>query len=88
MFFPNTFVQFQKKIEDLQSQMENRTFQQVQSILEYNLRKDKQSYEVREILSIIGLYPASVNRIVSLLPLRIIFPPLLLLDFLNKERRQ
>lgn len=68
--------------------MENRTFQQVQSILEYNLRKDKQSYEVREILSKIGLNHASVNRIVSLLPLRIIFPPLLLLDFLNKERRQ
>lgn len=58
----------QKKIEDLQSQMENRTFQQVQAMLEYNLRKDKQSYEVREILSKIGLNHASVNRIVSLLP--------------------
>ena len=58
----------QKNIEDLQSQMENRTFQQVQAMLEYNLKKDKQSYEVREILSKIGLNHASVNRIVSLLP--------------------
>lgn len=61
----------QKKIEDLQSQMENRTFQQVQAILEYNLKKDKQRYEVREILSRIGLNHASVNRIVSLLPYEI-----------------
>lgn len=58
----------QQKINDLQSQMENRTFQQVQAMLEYNLKKDKQSYEVREILSKIGLNHASVNRIVSLLP--------------------
>ena len=61
----------QKKIEDLQSQMENRTFQQVQTMLEYNLKKDKQAYEVREILSRIGLNNASVNRIVSLLPYEI-----------------
>lgn len=61
----------QAKINDLQSQMENRTFQQVQAMLEYNLRKDKQNYEVREILSRIGLNNASVNRIVSLLPYEI-----------------
>lgn len=61
----------QAKIKDLQSQMENRTFQQVQAMLEYNLRKDKQNYEVREILSRIGLNHASVNRIVSLLPYEI-----------------
>ncbi|MEQ2961425.1 hypothetical protein AAAZ63_05980 [Bacteroides xylanisolvens] len=61
----------QAKIKDLQSQMENRTFQQVQAMLEYNLKKDKQSYEVREILSRIGLNHASVNRIVSLLPYEI-----------------
>lgn len=61
----------QEKINDLQSQMENRTFQQVQAMLEYNLRKDKQNYEVREILSRIGLNHASVNRIVSLLPYEI-----------------
>ncbi|GAA6255611.1 hypothetical protein F070042J6_14630 [Bacteroides sp. f07] len=61
----------QQKINDLQSQMENRTFQQVQAMLEYNLRKDRQNYEVREILSRIGLNNASVNRIVSLLPYEI-----------------
>lgn len=61
----------QSRIQDLQSQMENRTFQQVQTMLEYNLKKDKQAYEVREILSRIGLNNASVNRIVSLLPYEI-----------------
>lgn len=61
----------QKKIEDLQSQMENRTFQQVQAMLEYNLRKDKQSYEVREILSRIGVNSATARRIVNLLPYEI-----------------
>ena len=61
----------QKKIEDLQSQMENRTFQQVQAMLEYNLRKDKQSYEVREILSKIGLNSVTARRVASLLPYEI-----------------
>lgn len=61
----------QKKIEDLQSQMENRTFQQVQSMLEYNLKKDKQSYEVREILSKIGLNSVTARRVASLLPYEI-----------------
>lgn len=61
----------QKKIEDLQSQMENRTFQQVQAMLEYNLRKDKQRYEVRKILSEIGLNDANISRIISLLPYEI-----------------
>lgn len=61
----------QKKIEDLQSQMENRTFQQVQAMLEYNLKKDKQSYEVREILSRIGINSATARRIVNLLPYEI-----------------
>lgn len=61
----------QKKIEDLQSQMENRTFQQVQSMLEYNLKKDKQSYEVREILSRIGVNSATARRIVNMLPYEI-----------------
>lgn len=61
----------QEKIKDLQSQMENRTFQQVQAMLEYNLRKDKQSYEVREILSKIGVNSVSARRIASLLPYEI-----------------
>jgi hypothetical protein len=61
----------QKKIEDLQSQMENRTFQQVQAMLEYNLRKDKQRYEIREILSRVGLNDASTRRILNLLPYEI-----------------
>lgn len=61
----------QKKIEDLQSQMENRTFQQVQAMLEYNLKKDKQSYEVREILSRIGVNSATARRIVNMLPYEI-----------------
>ena len=61
----------QKKIEDLQSQMENRTFQQVQSMLEYNLRKDKQRYEISEILSRVGLNHASVKRILNVLPFEI-----------------
>lgn len=61
----------QKKIEDLQSQMESRTFQQVQAMLEYNLKKDKQSYEVREILSRIGVNSATARRIVNLLPYEI-----------------
>lgn len=61
----------QQRINDLQSQMENRTFQQVQAMLEYNLRKDKQYYEVREILSKIGLNNASANRVISLLPYEI-----------------
>lgn len=61
----------QKKIEDLQSQMENRTFQQVQAMLEYNLKKDKQSYEVREILSRIGVNSATARRITNLLPYEI-----------------
>lgn len=61
----------QKKIEDLQSQMENRTFQQVQAMLEYNLRKDKQRYEITEILSKVGLNRATANRIISLLPYEI-----------------
>lgn len=61
----------QQKIIDLQSQMENRTFQQVQSMLEYNLKKDKQSYEVREILSKIGLNSVAARRVASLLPYEI-----------------
>lgn len=61
----------QKKIEDLQSQMENRTFQQVQAMLEYNLRKDKQRYEIREILSKIGVNSANTKRILGLLPYEI-----------------
>lgn len=61
----------QKKIEDLQSQMESRTFQQVQAMLEYNLKKDKQSYEVREILSRIGVNSATARRIVNMLPYEI-----------------
>lgn len=61
----------QKKIEDLQSQMENRTFQQVQAMLEYNLKKDKQSYEVREILSKVGLNHANIKRILNVLPFEI-----------------
>lgn len=61
----------QKKIEDLQSQMESRTFQQVQAMLEYNLKKDKQSYEVREILSKIGLNSVTARRVASLLPYEI-----------------
>lgn len=61
----------QQKINDLQSQMENRTFQQVQAMLEYNLKKDKQSYEVREILSKIGLNSVAARRLASLLPYEI-----------------
>lgn len=61
----------QQKINDLQSQMENRTFQQVQAMLEYNLKKDKQSYEVREILSKIGLNSVAARRVASLLPYEI-----------------
>lgn len=61
----------QQKISDLQSQMENRTFQQVQAMLEYNLKKDKQSYEVREILSKIGLNSVAARRVASLLPYEI-----------------
>lgn len=61
----------QQKINNLQSQMENRTFQQVQAMLEYNLRKDKQSYEVREILSKIGLNSVAARRVASLLPYEI-----------------
>ena len=63
--------EYQQKINDLQSQMENRTFQQVQAMLEYNLRKDKQRYEVREILSRIGVNSATARRIVNLLPYEI-----------------
>lgn len=58
----------QKKIEDLQSQMENRTFQQVQAMLEYNLKKDKQHYEISEILSKISVNRSSAKRIMALLP--------------------
>lgn len=61
----------QKKIEDLHSQMENRTFQQVQAMLEYNLKKDKQRYEIREILSKIGVNSANTKRILGLLPYEI-----------------
>lgn len=61
----------QSKINDLQSQMENRTFQQVQAMLEYNLRKDKQRYEIREILSKIGVNSANTKRILGLLPYEI-----------------
>lgn len=61
----------QQKINDLQSQMENRIFQQVQAMLEYNLKKDKQSYEVREILSKIGLNSVAARRVASLLPYEI-----------------
>lgn len=61
----------QAKINDLQSQMENRTFQQVQAMLEYNLRKDKQAYEVREILSKISVNHVAARRIISLLPYEI-----------------
>lgn len=61
----------QAKINDLQSQMENRTFQQVQAMLEYNLRKDKQRYEISEILSRVGLNHASTRRILNVLPYEI-----------------
>lgn len=61
----------QSRIQDLQSQMENRTFQQVQAMLEYNLRKDKQRYEISEILSRVGLNNAGVRRILNLLPYEI-----------------
>lgn len=61
----------QKKIEDLQSQMENRTFQQVQAMLEYNLRKDKQRYEISEILSKVGLNHANLKRVLNVLPFEI-----------------
>lgn len=61
----------QSRIQDLQSQMENRTFQQVQAMLEYNLRKDKQRYEISEILSRVGLNNASIKRIINLLPFEI-----------------
>jgi hypothetical protein len=61
----------QKKIEDLQSQMESRTFQQVQAMLEYNLRKDKQRYEISEILSKVGLNHANIKRILNVLPFEI-----------------
>jgi len=58
----------QKKIEDLQSQMENRTFQQVQAMLEYNLRKDKQRYEISEILSKVSVNRSTAKRIMAMLP--------------------
>lgn len=61
----------QEKIKDLQSQMENRTFQQVQAMLEYNLRKDKQSYEISEILSKVSVNRSAAKRIISLLPYEI-----------------
>lgn len=61
----------QAKINDLQSQMENRTFQQVQAMLEYNLKKSKQHYEIREILSKIGVNSANTKRILGLLPYEI-----------------
>lgn len=61
----------QAKINDLQSQMENRTFQQVQAMLEYNLKKSKQHYEIREILSKIGVNSANIKRILGLLPYEI-----------------
>lgn len=61
----------QKKIEDLQSQMENCTFQQVQAMLEYNLRKDKQRYEISEILSKVGLNHANIKRVLNVLPFEI-----------------
>lgn len=61
----------QEKINDLQSQMENRTFQQVQAMLEYNLRKDKQRYEISEILSRVGLNHANIKRILNVLPYEI-----------------
>ena len=58
----------QKKIGDLQSQMENRTFQQVQAMLEYNLRKDKQRYEISEILSKVSVNRSTAKRIMAMLP--------------------
>lgn len=61
----------QAKINDLQSQMENRTFQQVQAMLEYNLRKDKQRYEISEILSKVSVNRVAARRIISLLPYEI-----------------
>ena len=61
----------QQKINDLQSQMENRTFQQVQAMLEYNLRKDKQRYEISEILSKVGLNHANIKRILNVLPFEV-----------------
>lgn len=61
----------QQKINDLQSQMENRTFQQVQAMLEYNLRKDKQRYEISEILSKVGLNHANIKRVLNVLPFEI-----------------
>lgn len=58
----------QQKISDLQSQMENRTFQQVQAMLEYNLRKDKQRYEISEILSKVSVNRSTAKRIMAMLP--------------------
>lgn len=40
-------------------------------MLEYNLRKDKQRYEISEILSRVGLNNASIKRIINLLPFEI-----------------
>ena len=51
--------------------MENRTFQQVQAMLEYNLRKDKQRYEISEILSKVGLNHANIKRVLNVLPFEI-----------------
>lgn len=61
----------QESINMLQKQMENITFEQVQRMLDYNLRKDKQAYEVREILSKIGLNSVTARRVASLLPYEI-----------------
>ena len=46
----------------------NRTFQQVQAMLEYNLRKDKQRYEISEILSKVSVNRSTAKRIMAMLP--------------------
>lgn len=61
----------QERINMLQKQMENITFDQVQRMLDYNLRKDKQHYEILEILSKVGVNRATSQRIISLMPYEI-----------------
>lgn len=61
----------QQKILDLRNQMENRTLQQLTNMLDYNLRKEKQQYEITEILSKVGVNRANSRRILSLLPYEI-----------------
>ena len=61
----------QERINMLQKQMENITFEQLQRMLDYNLRKDKQHYEISEILSKVGVNTATAKRILGLLPYEI-----------------